>query len=121
VRIALSNPCFDFWLLLHHLDEAELAEQFTKCAPVGAILREVLGGYNKTGLNQTHYPLSSVAAACRRALRLDTNVPGGRIPAANTSGIYLLLSSVEGHRREGSAVTDSGGTTIPGAVKRTWA
>lgn len=43
VKIALSRPCFELWLLLHHLDESEVVG-LTNAKKVEARLRKVLGG-----------------------------------------------------------------------------
>jgi hypothetical protein len=93
VRVALSNPCFEFWLLLHHLDGPD-HEQFSMCVEVETRLRVILGEYNKKALRSTHYPLSSVAKACRHAERLDAMVTGGKIPTANTSRVYQLWKAI---------------------------
>jgi len=93
VRVAFSRPCFEIWLLLHHIGETSVA----KLANAGAVesaLRTELGEYNKTNLKQEHYPLGAVALACARAERLDQSVGGGVIPHANTSRVYLILKAI---------------------------
>jgi len=93
VNVALSKPCFEFWLLMHHLDEAASAE-LTTCGEVTAKLRERLGRYDKTKLDASHYPLASVAEACNRAERLDRTVLGGDIPNSSTSRVYRLWAAI---------------------------
>jgi hypothetical protein len=93
VHVALSKPCFELWLLLHHLDEAA-AVGLASCGDVELKLRETAGEYNKTNLKSPHYPLSSVAGACERAERLDATVSGGDIPADNTSRVYRLWKAI---------------------------
>lgn len=93
VNVALSKPCFEFWLLLHHLDEGS-ADGLANCGAVETKLRETLGEYNKTNLKASHYPLASVAEASGRAERLDATVAGGDIPASNTSRVYRLLRAI---------------------------
>ncbi len=93
VRVALSRPCFEIWLLLHHMEETLLA-QLTDARDVETALRTQLGEYNKTNLKQLHYPLSTVALACKRAERLDQNVGGGMIPRANSSRVYLIWKAI---------------------------
>ncbi len=95
VNVALSRPCFEFWLLLHCADGA-VAGGLANCADVDAELRRRLGEYNKTKLKAAHYPFGSVAEACRRAELLDATVAGGDIPAANTSRVYRLLKAIAG-------------------------
>jgi hypothetical protein len=93
VKVALSRPCFELWLLLHHEPETSLF-QLQDASAVDAALRARLGEYNKTNLKQEHYPLSAVAIACERAERLDLNVAGGAIPNANTSRVYLIWKAI---------------------------
>lgn len=89
VQIALSRPCFELWLLLHHMEETQLP-RLTNAREVESELRMQLGEYNKTNLKREHYPLSAVALACERAERLDQSVGGGRIPHSNSSRVYLI-------------------------------
>jgi hypothetical protein len=93
VNVALSRPCFEFWLLLHHADESAVISLST-AGDVEMALRGKLGEYNKTNLKQKHYPLSTVSAACARAERLDKSVGGGEIPAGNTSRVYLIWKAI---------------------------
>lgn len=93
VNIALSRPCFELWLLLHHVEEAEVTS-LLNAGQVEKKLREVLGEYNKTRLNEKHYPLSSVVHAYKRAQRLDLNIQNGDIPEQNTSRVYLLWKAI---------------------------
>jgi hypothetical protein len=93
VKVALSKPCFEFWLLLHHVDEAS-ADGLISCDDVESKLRESLGEYNKTNLKAPHFPIASVAEACGRAERLDATVAGGEIPAGNTSRVYRLWKAI---------------------------
>jgi hypothetical protein len=95
IKIALSRPCFELWLLLHHLEENEV-KTLKDAAATEARLREVLGGYNKTNLKPEHYPLASIAAAIQRAERLDAQVEGGDRPDGNTTRVYQLLKAILG-------------------------
>lgn len=93
VKVALSKPCFELWLLLHHLDEA-LVTSFNSAKDVEQALRKVLGEYNKTNLKPEHFMLEHVPSACARAEKLDTTVEGGDIPQGNTSRVYLLWRAI---------------------------
>jgi hypothetical protein len=93
VNIAVSKPCFELWLLLHHVEEAAVRGLST-AADVEAALRSQLGQYNKANLRQKDFPLASVAAACMRARRLDQTVAGGEVPAENTSRVYQLWEAI---------------------------
>lgn len=93
VNVALSKPCFELWLLLHHLDEHSVGN-LASAADVESKLRGVIGQYDKTRLKASHYPLEFVAQAHARAARLDATVAGGDIPAGNTSRVYRLLEAI---------------------------
>ena len=93
IKTALSKPCFEVWLLLHHVDEA-VVKGLQTAAEVEKKLRETLGSYNKTRLDLGKFPLQAVAEACFRAKRLDQDVPGGDNPAGVTTRVYQLWESV---------------------------
>lgn len=93
VKVALSKPCFEIWLLLHHLDETAITG-LADASEVERLLRGTLGEYNKRGLKEKHYPIESVPDAIRRAERLDATVEGGDVPSANTSRLYLLWQAI---------------------------
>lgn len=93
IFVALSKPAFDLWLLLHHVEETEIGH-LKNAAEVGARLRAILGGYDKTNIRQTQFPLSAVVEACYRAERLDAIAGGGDIPRSNTTRVYKLWKSI---------------------------
>jgi hypothetical protein len=93
VNVALSKPCFELWLLLHHIDDTALG-MLPAARDVENRLRSVLGEYNKTNLKREHYPHASVHHACIRAERLDRTVEGGDIPRENTTRVYLLWRAI---------------------------
>jgi hypothetical protein len=93
VRVALSRPCFEMWLLLHHEEETAVST-LPNADAVESALRAKLGEYNKTNLKEEHYPRSSVAQAFDRAQRLDLSVGGGDIPAGNATRIYQLWKAI---------------------------
>jgi hypothetical protein len=93
VNVALSRPCFELWLLLHHADETEVAALVNADA-VQLALRKKLGEYNKCKLKREHFSAECVARACMRAERLDLAVRGGAIPSQNTTRVYLLWKAI---------------------------
>lgn len=93
VKVALSKPCFEVWLLLHHLDESVLAS-LQDAEAVIALLKTTLNGYNKTNLQEKHYPLVQIAQAYIRAKKIDSGVRGGKIPKSNTTRIFRLLELI---------------------------
>lgn len=85
VRLAVSNPCFELWLLLHHQDctaplcgAKSVLRQLTKQVP----------GYHKNGLRFADFR-SGLMDAVRRAECLDpTGCDHGRDPS---SGVWRLV------------------------------
>ncbi len=93
VEIALSKPCFELWLLLHHLEESGVVD-LADASEVEVKLRATLGEYNKKRLKSEHYPIERLPDAIRRAASLDASVGGGDIPETNTSRVYLLWQAI---------------------------
>lgn len=93
VKVALSKPCFELWLLLHHSPETAVSG-LSNAQDTEAALQQVLGTYDKTLLNAENFPVSSVVTACERAALLDQAGGNSNIPAHNTSRVYLLWRSI---------------------------
>ncbi|WP_150048285.1 RloB family protein [Methylomonas rhizoryzae] len=93
VSIALSKPCFELWLLLHHADKDTVSE-LDNAKEVEKSLRDRLGGYNKTRLKREHFPLEAVGRAYLQAKALDKTFKGGMIPLTNTSRVYQLWEAI---------------------------
>lgn len=93
IKVALSKPCFELWLLLHHVEEAAVVP-LANASATEAMLRSTLGQYNKSRLRAEHFPVATVPSACERAERLDSGVGGGDNPAGNTSRVYLLWKAI---------------------------
>ena len=93
IHVALSCPCFEFWLLLHHVDERD-ARGLTKCADVEKAIRSVVGEYNKANLKREHYSNGSVESATLRAERLDVTSTSGHIPEGPTTRIHKLIRAI---------------------------
>ena len=93
IHVALSCPCFEFWLLLHHVDEHD-ALGLTKCADVEKAIRLVVGEYNKTNLKREHYWNGSVENATLRAERLDLTVTSGYVPEKPTTQVHKLIRAI---------------------------
>lgn len=93
ISVALSKPCFELWLLLHHADKEEVTE-LDNAKAVEKSLRDRLGEYNKTSLKREHFPVETVAEAYLQARDLDKTVKGGVIPQTNTSRVYRLWEAI---------------------------
>jgi hypothetical protein len=88
VRLAVSNPCFELWLLLHFDDHQGAMRSYRDLLP--KLIRHV-PGYDKCRLDFAHYD-SGVADALQRAERLD---PSGREHGRNPStGVWKLVRQV---------------------------
>jgi len=93
IKIAISRPSFESWLLLHHAPAGKLAG-CKNADEVGEALKSVLGHYNKTSLRDDDFPLETVPQAYSQALALDATVGGGDKPTANTTRVYKLWRSI---------------------------
>ena len=90
IEVALSCPCFEFWLLLHHVTEGEAAG-LSSCSEIQDLIRLKVGSYNKLRLQREHFRVGSATEAILRSERLDATVPGGDIPQEPTTRVYKLL------------------------------
>ncbi len=91
-QMALSNPSFEVWLLLHHDDLATQSE-FANASAAEKALRDKLGGYNKSRLNPENFSPSSVLDAVSRAEKLDTGTDKYR-PKNPGSRVYKLMQEL---------------------------
>lgn len=93
--VAASNPCFELWLLLHHIDVPPRAE-LGQCAAIEDELGRVCGGYNKSKLRPADFPLEKVSDAIRRARQLELNPddPVGWWPEGMGTRVYRLLERI---------------------------
>jgi len=89
-RLAISNPCFELWLFLHH---ADWTESSATSKEIESALRKTLGGYSKTRLNPEDYE-GRVDIAIKRAEGLDTQ-PTGRWPENPGTHIYRLVRAIQ--------------------------
>ena len=90
-RVALSNPCFELWLLLHFADFIAPIGDF-RCSDIVLQLRTLAGGYNKRNGLVQEVTEEMVLGAVRRAKALDTN--DERIPGHPMTRVYLILEEL---------------------------
>jgi len=96
--LAVSNPCFEVWLLLHLKDLSEYNQdqirQFTKNSnrDLEREIRNILGSYNKTNPDTSKF-LPHIHKAIRRARDLDKN-PSDRWPNSIGTRVYLLTEKI---------------------------
>jgi hypothetical protein len=92
IQLAISNPCFELWLILHFRDHGGWLDNGH-----AKRLRQQLDGSNDKGLDVARY-MPLVSDAARRAAKLDERHrrDGTPFPEDNpSSGMYRLLASVE--------------------------
>lgn len=95
VHVALSKPCFEFWLLLHHLARHDPdLQQVSTARHAENLLRKALGSYKKNNLKPEDFSLQRVVQAIVEGQAVDTSVGGGDIPRANASRVYRLWESI---------------------------
>ncbi len=87
-RVALSNPCFEVWLLLH-FEEAPEAE--LDCDTICKLLRAAAGGYSKPNGCAAKMTKEHVLQAVARAGRGDT---GDVLPLNPASQVHRIVTSM---------------------------
>jgi hypothetical protein len=91
-QLAMSNPCFEVWLLCHYREPPELAPD---CQSIEDILRDLLGSsYNKSNLNLSRFS-GKLDMAIQVAKKLDTT-PEDRWPQSVGSHVYRVALSIRG-------------------------
>lgn len=88
-KLAVSNPCFEFWLYLHFFEPSR--ESFT-CEEVIDLLRQHIGSYNKANLNIEDYR-PYVTDAINRAESLHANA-NERWPSSIGSHVYKVVKGI---------------------------
>jgi hypothetical protein len=89
-QLAVSNPCFEVWLYLHH---DVLDHQPTKAKEMKQKLRGLLGGYDSSRLDLSKFS-ENIDDAIVRAKTLDTN-PDERWPSRTGTHVYKVVEKVK--------------------------
>lgn len=92
IHLAVSNPCFELWLILHFQDQGAWLDN-----TAARRVRRSLDGASDKGLDGARY-MPLVGDAARRAAQLDKRHQrdGASFPNDNpSSGMHRLLASVE--------------------------
>lgn len=109
MHMALSNPCFELWLLLHLEDVSSLTpEEQRLCLEnrrksknsdpyLKARLRQKMGSYHESSYD-TSALISHVKVAIKRAKLLDQN-HADRWPQTLGTRVYLLAESVMNRKK----------------------
>ena len=83
--VAVSNPCFELWLLLH---VADAPKDMKDCSVVEDALRHELGAYSKRNVPVERL-MPGVSEAIDRAEQLDTGVGGW--PQTTGTQVHFLV------------------------------
>lgn len=94
--LAISKPCFEVWLLLHFLADLSSLEQASSRACEDA-LRAVMGAYNKSNLDMSHFNSQNIECAVLRAESNCTNETD-RWPTSTGSHVYRVLRQLSSQR-----------------------
>lgn len=87
-KVALSNPCFEVWLLLHI--SGDLREITSAGRTAEEKLRALLGGYNKSNTPTKCLTPDAIRAAITRGQESDVD-PNSPIPALPGTRVYRLV------------------------------
>jgi hypothetical protein len=90
IQVALSNPCFDLWLLLHFADFP--ADNVLTCNEVAKRLRAAAGSYDKTKVYNLQIDHEKVSAAVKRAA--DKHPSLEEIPKRPQTAVHLIIQSL---------------------------
>jgi hypothetical protein len=90
IQVALSNPCFDLWLLLHFAEFP--VEDVLTCEEVANRLRAAAGGYNKTKVYNLQLNNEKVSAAVNRAAEKHASLE--EIPKRLQTAVHLIIQSL---------------------------
>ena len=90
IQVALSNPCFDLWLLLHFGDFPSDAS--ASCSQIGELIRELVGSYNKIKVFNLPITNAHVGDAIRRsAAKFDKS---DSIPTTQQTALHLVIEDL---------------------------
>ena len=89
VSAALSNPCFELWLLLHFTNFPTAGS--SNCGEVEQQIRDAVGSYNKTRVFDLPIDIESVKRAIESA---KANDPEGKILESVGTHVYWILDSL---------------------------
>jgi len=90
--VAINNPCFELWLLLHFRDHAGVDE--VPCSEVARALRRAAGSYQKGKCAQLPIEPPQVHRAVSRAKKMDTN-PNDVLPSHPMTRVYRLIEVLQ--------------------------
>jgi hypothetical protein len=92
IRVAISNPCFELWLLLHFTSQTAHVATYKRLLP---LLQKHVPGYDKTRVDFAAHR-DGRADAVRRARELDPS--GGEHTRNPSTGVWQLVARMEESR-----------------------
>lgn len=102
ISLAVSNPCFEIWLLFHKkrledysedkIEELKSNRRINNRTALEEELLDVLGCYNKSNINMDCF-IDCINNAIDEAERLDVN-PSERWPSNIGTRVYLLVRQI---------------------------
>jgi hypothetical protein len=93
-QLAHSNPCFEFWLLLHITDWNQNLH-FKRSEEVKKLREDLHRQNTNRTIDPGKYSLGEVEEAIKQAEKLDNN-PNDRWPQSNGSHVYKLVKRILG-------------------------
>ncbi|SRR6266545_2430194 len=90
IQVALSNPCFELWLLLHFADFPP-AEKLT-CVEVEKQIRKAVGAYDKTKVYNLPIDSEGVKSAVKRSA--DNQPASSGIPDRPQTGVHRIIQDL---------------------------
>ncbi len=90
IFVALSNPCFDLWLLLH-FDNFPSTRQLS-CGQVGDLIRGKLGKFNKTRVFDL--PISDADVTIAIARSRNNYIHSDIIPDQTQTAVHLIIEDL---------------------------
>lgn len=89
IRVAISNPCFELWLLMHF---ADLPSGDLVCDQVCEAIKIAVGSYNKKKVYNLPINDASVALAIERSLANQSDA--GEIPKPMETRVHQILEEL---------------------------
>lgn len=89
-QVAVSNPCFEVWFLLHALDRVSVPARRSE---METAVRAALGSYNKTHVPPRCLDREALDAAIERARQADRDADAP-IPVYGCTRVYRLMAAM---------------------------
>ena len=90
INVALSNPCFDLWLLLHFAEFPQ--DQKLTCTEVGKMIRLAVGAFDKTKIYRLPIDHSVVRSAVKCSS--DNQPTAGKIPDRPQTMVHRIIEQL---------------------------